>query len=165
MNEHLVWANPLAPKWRFALIGAMVAAVLGVLAAMATQTLNTWVGIALMLVAAMVINMIHRLGTFMMVDNDGLHFGAFPRPQDVVALRDVKHFAVEELAEAERISRPWGSTMEGGVSVVDANQSSKAVVLKLRDGRTVKVGVGAKVMDAEAFVETVKPMLGRKRRG
>lgn len=165
MNEHLVWANPLAPKWRFALIGVVVALVLGVLAAMATQALNTWLGVALMLIAAVVINMIHRLGTFMMVDSEGLHYGAFPRPQDVVALRDVKRIAVEELPANHRMTRPWGSAAHGDVAVVDANQSTRAVVLKLRDGRTVKVGVGKKVMDAEAFVEAVRPMLGRKRRG
>ena len=162
VNEHLVWANPLAPKWRFALIGVMVAVVIGILAAMALQTLNTWIGIVLMLLVAVVIQLIHRLGTFMMVDSEGLHFGAFPRPQDVVDLRDVKRIAVEELPAGERIDRPWGSTNEGGVSVVDANRSTRTVVLKLRDGRTVKVGTGNQVMKAEAFVETVRPMIGRK---
>ncbi len=162
MNDHLVWANPLAPKWRIGLIALMVAVVLGILAAMATQHLNTWVGIALMLAVAVVINMIHRLGTFLMVDDDGLHYGAFPRPQDVVALRDVKRVGVEELPQAERIAGPFGSSLSGQVSVVDANQSTRAVVMYLRDGRTVKIGVGNQVMKAEAFVETLKPMIGRK---
>lgn len=140
----------------------MVAVVIGILAAMATQTLNTWIGIALMLLVAVVINLIHRLGTFMMVDAEGLHFGAYPRPQDVVALRDIKRITVEELPAEERITRPWGSASEGGVSVVDANQSTRAVVLKLRDGRTVKVGAGNQVMKAQEFVDTVRPMVGRK---
>lgn len=162
VNEHLVWANPLAPRWRTLLIVLMVAVVFGILAAMATQHLNTWIGIVLMLLIAIVINMIHRLGTFMMVDEGGLHFGAFPRPQDVVPLRDVKRIGVADLPSNERITSPWGSTMHGHVSVVDANQSTRAIVLELRDGRTVKIGTGNQSMRAQEFVETLKPMIGRK---
>ncbi|GAA1174689.1 hypothetical protein [Corynebacterium glaucum] len=164
MNEHLVWTNPLAPKWRWGLIGLVVLAVLGVLAAMATQRLNTWIGIATMLGFAVLINLIHRIGTFLMVDADGLHFGMFPRPNDIIPLQHIKEVRVEELPAHHRVKRPFGSFADPDkttVSVVDANSSTRAVVLKTRDGRTIKVGVGDNGPAAETFVKSLR----KQRRG
>lgn len=164
MNEHLIWVNPLAPRWRFGLIAAMVAVVIAILAAMATQALNTWIGIALMLAVAVVINLIHRIGTFLMIDEQGLNFGGYPRPQDTVPLSQVKSVRVEELPAHQRIRKPWGSLVDPqhpNTTVVDANQSRRAVVLALRDGRTVKIGVGTNGPGAEDFVANLR----RQRRG
>lgn len=159
VNEDLVWTNPLRARWRWGMIGLFILAAFGVLAAMTTQALNTWIGIAFLLALAVLINLTHRIGTFLMIDGSELRFGAFPRPSDNLALQQIKTARVEDLPTHQRVARPWGSFIDPKspkTSVIDANTSTRAVVLTTRDGRTIKIGVGDKGAQAEAFVQTLR---------
>lgn len=152
MGKHLIWINPLALPWRLGLLVAVVLLVVAVIAGMATTALPTWLGIVLLLAIAVLVTFIHRIGTFLIVDDDVLRFGRYPHPQDEVPLSRIKSARVEELPQSERTSRPWGTSG----SVVDVNGSSHAIALSLLDGRTIKVGVGPHRPSAEDFVANLR---------
>ena len=141
------------------LIGVLVAVVFGAIAAMVLQWISSWVGVVILLLITACIHVVHRVGTFLMIDDGNLRFGCFPRPQDAVPFGRIKSIRLEELPDDQRLTRPWGCLMDpksSKVTVVDANQSAHAIVLALRDGRTVKVGVGDNVPGAEDFIDVVR---------
>lgn len=146
------------------LIGVSVAVVVGAIVAMALQWISSWTGVVILLLIAACIHVVHRVGTFLMIDDGNLKFGCFPRPQDAVPLGRIKSVRIEKLPAHQRVTRPWGSLTDPNdekVSVFDANQSTHAIALALKDGRTVKVGVGENMPGAEDFINVVR----KKHRG
>lgn len=164
MNEHLIWTNPLALPWRIGLLCVVALIAVGVVAGMATGGVHTWIGILLLLVIAAATTVVHRIGTFIMVSGDTLRFGRYPHPQHEVPLGNITAIRVEELPEHHRTARPFGALADAAdptTSVVDVNGSAHAVTLSLTDGRTVKIGTGPHLANAEGFVAALR----KKHRG